>query len=73
MWMFVVVAILLVAVYLLIPSATSETPSPAGMSDFNFPDNSIGKPVTRLYGKARLYGNCIYAGGLRNEKIEVCQ
>jgi len=73
MWMFALVAILLIAVYLLTPSITEDTPSPAGLNDFNFPDNSIGKPVPRLYGYARLFGNCIHADGLRNEKIEVCQ
>ena len=71
--MFAIVLISLLATFLFAPSALQDTPLPAGMNDFNFPDNSSGKPVPRLYGKARLSGNCIYVGGLRSEEIEKCQ
>lgn len=73
MFLFWLTAILLVAVFLLMPSPTQEQPRAASLKDFNFPDNSIGKPVPRLYGAARLYGNCIWFGKLRSEKIEKCQ
>jgi len=72
MFLFALVAVLLIVAYLLTPSQTTDAPAPAGMADFNFPDNSIGKPVPRLYGYAMLKGNCIYVDGLRNEKIEIC-
>jgi hypothetical protein len=72
MFLFGFIAILLIAVYLFMPSPNTETPAAASLKDFNFPDNSIGKPVPRLYGMARLYGNCIYVGGLRTEEIKKC-
>ncbi len=73
MWLFLLVAVLLVAVFLFMPVQNEEQPAPASLKDFNYPDNSIGKPVARLYGFARLYGNCIWYGKLRSEKIEKCQ
>jgi len=73
MFLFAFVAVLLIAVYLLMPTPNQDTPAAASMKDFNFPDNSIGKPVPRLYGFARLFGNCIYVGKLRSKKIEKCQ
>ena len=68
--LFALVAAMLILTYLLAPTY-EDSRAPASMDDFQFPDNSIGKPVPRLYGAARLFGNCIYVGGLRNEPIEV--
>ena len=70
MTLILIIAVLLIAVYLLAPGP--QDTKAAGMEDFNFPDNSVGKPIPRLYGFAKVFGNCIYAGGLRSGDIEIC-
>jgi len=72
MFLFILTALLLVAVFLFMPTLNEEQPTPASLKDFNYPDNSIGKPVARLYGLARLYGNCIWYGNLASEPIKKC-
>jgi len=72
MWLYAIVAVFMVAAYLFAPSITNETPAPASLGEFNYPDNSSGKPIPRIYGTARVSGNCIYVGGLRSRKIEKC-
>lgn len=61
MWLFIIAAIALVAVFLLI-STMQQQPSAEPMTEIQAPDNSTGKAVPRLYGKARMYGNNIYYG-----------
>lgn len=73
MFLFLLVSVLLIATYLLIPSATEDVPQAASLHDFNFPDNSIGKPIPRLYGMGRLNGNIMWYGNLTAVKIEQCQ
>lgn len=71
MVLFILTAVLLIAMYLLTPGP--EAPEAASLKDFNVPDNNIGSPVPRLYGRARLFGNCIYYGNLTSRVIEVCR
>ena len=73
MFLFGLVALLLIAVYLFMPSANTEQTQPASLKDFDIPDNSIGKPVARVYGYVRLYGNCIWYGNLHSVPIQKCQ
>ncbi len=58
-WLFIIVAVALIAVFLFISSMSMQQDVEQN-TEINIPDNSIGKPVPRLYGKSRLYGNCLY-------------
>ena len=70
MFLFIIAAIALVAVFLLI-STMQDTPSAEPMTEMQAPDNSTGKVVPRLYGKARMYGNNIFYGNLSSIAIVV--
>ena len=59
--MFLITAVLSVVTYLLTPSP--DMGDPAAENDISIPENSNGKPIPRLYGYARLSGNCIWYGG----------
>ena len=70
MFLFIIVGIMLVATFLFISSLSTASYADA-MTDIQAPDNSSGKAIPRLYGKAYLYGNNIYYGGLSSIAIQV--
>ncbi len=60
--MFIISAIVSVAAYLLTPSATDDAVEASSEDSFKSPDNNNGRVIPRVYGYARLSGNCIYYG-----------
>ena len=70
MFLLVLVTIILAAVFLMISVMTPQQ-SAGPMTAIQAPDNSTGKAVPRLYGRALLYGNNIYYGGLSSYAIRV--
>lgn len=63
---------LIVVAFLFMFSTTPQSGASA-LSEITEPDNSIGKAVPRLYGKAMMVGNCLYYSTPRATKIEECQ
>ena len=61
----VVTVIAMIAVLLLAPPAPStQMMAPAGLNDFTFPDNSMGRYVPYLFGTTKLAGNLMWFGDL---------
>jgi hypothetical protein len=70
MWLLVIAVVLLVAMFLFMPTpAGPEAQSPSGLADFTSPDNSTSRVVPVIYGTVYLKGNCIYYSNLQNKPI----
>lgn len=63
------VAVLMVAVFLLMPTPKMNNAKAASLNDFDIPTNSNGRAVPELFGTAKLSGNVIWYGDLRSEEI----
>jgi len=70
--LFFLVAVLLIATYLLMPGPPNMNASPTSLEDFQVPDNSSFKVVPRVYGTVYLKGNYIYYGNLNSSAIKQC-
>ena len=71
MFFFLALAIVMAAVFLLMPTPTPNIPNSSGLHNFDYPTNSNGRAVPELFGTAKLSGNVIWCGDLRSKKIEV--
>ena len=69
MFFFLALAIVMAAVFLLMP--TPNMPNSSGLNNFDYPTNSNGRAIPELFGTAKLSGNVIWCGDLRSKKIEV--
>ncbi len=63
MFLFLLVAMVLVVAFLFIMMNTNQ-PDAVANTEIQAPDNSTGKAIPRLYGISKMYGNNIYYGGL---------
>jgi len=70
--LFLLIAVLLIAVYLLMPTPQDQAPEKAGLDDFTFPDNSNWRAIPVLYGTMWLHGNVLEYCCLKTRKIEAC-
>jgi len=72
-WILVFAAVLLVVVYLFMPTlpVTQQGNTASGLEEFSYPDNSSMRVVPRAYGTVYLKGNCIYYAGLRSSAIMI--
>jgi hypothetical protein len=70
-YLFIFIAVLLIAVYLLTPIPKSGM-NPTNLNDFQVPDNSSSKVVPMVYGTAYLKGNCIFYGNLNSIAMTKC-
>lgn len=61
---------LLVATFIMF-SGLPQQSSATAITEIQAPDNSAGKAIPRLYGKARLNGNNIFYGNLEAVEIVV--
>lgn len=68
---FFVLAIVMAAVFLLMPTPTPNMSNSSGLNNFDYPTNSNGRAIPELFGTAKLSGNVIWCGDLRSKKIEV--
>jgi len=66
---FLFVAAVLIVTFIFAPIPSQPTMQPAGLDEFQIPDNSTYKVVPRVYGTAYLKGNCIYYGNLNTTRI----
>ena len=71
MFFFLALAIVMAAVFLLMPTPTTNMPNSSGLNNFDYPTNSNGRAIPELFGTAKLSGNVIWCGDLRSKKIEV--
>lgn len=69
MFFFLALAIVMAAVFLLMPTPNMSNSS--GLNNFDYPTNSNGRAIPELFGTAKLSGNVIWCGDLRSKKIEV--
>lgn len=68
---FFVLAIVMAAVFLLMPTPTPNMSNSSALNNFDYPTNSNGRAIPELFGTAKLSGNVIWCGDLRSKKIEV--
>ena len=71
MFFFLALAIVMAAVFLLMPTPTPNMPTSSGLNIFDYSTNSNGRAIPELFGTAKLSGNVIWCGDLRSKKIEV--
>ena len=71
MFFFLALAIVMAAVFLLMPTPTPNMSNSSGLNNFDYPTNSNGRAIPELFGTAKLSGNVIWCGELRSKKIEV--
>ena len=71
MFFFLALAIVMAAVFLLMPTPTPNMSNSSGLNNFDYPTNSNGRAIPELFGTAKLSGNVIWCGDLRSKKIEV--
>ena len=71
MFFFLALAIVMAAVFLLMPTPTPNMPNSSGLFYFDYPTNSNGRARPELFGTDKLSGNVIWCGDLRSKKIEV--
>jgi amino acid permease len=70
--LFLFIAVLLIAVFLLMPTPQDQAAEAAGLDDFQFPDNSNWRAIPVLYGTMWLHGNVLEYCCLTRRKIEAC-
>ncbi len=70
--LFLLIAVLLIAVFLFMPGPQDQTPEAAGLNDFNFPTNSNLRAMPILYGTVWVAGNILEYCCLSTRKIEAC-
>ena len=71
MFFFLALAIVMAAVFLLMPTPTANMSNSSALNNFDYPTNSNGRAIPELFGTAKLSGNVIWCGDLRSKKIEV--
>ena len=71
MFFFLALAIVMAAVFLLMPTPTPNMSNSSGLNNFDYPTNSNGRAIPELFRTAKLSGNVIWCGDLRSTKIEV--
>ena len=71
MFFFLALAIVMAAVFLLMPTPTPNMSNSSGLNNFDYTTNSNGRAIPELFGTAKLSGNVIWCGDLRSKKIEV--
>ena len=71
MFFFLALAIVMAAVFLLMPTPTPNMSNSSGLNHFAYPTNSNGRAIPELFGTAKLSGNVIWCGDVRSKKIEV--
>ncbi|MCI6177845.1 MAG: hypothetical protein MR658_03325 [Campylobacter sp.] len=71
MFFFLALAIVMAAVFLLMPTPTPNMSNSSALNNFDYPTNSNGRAIPELFGTAKLSGNVIWCGDLRSKKIEV--
>ena len=71
MFFFLALAIVMAAVFLLMPTPTPNMSNSSALNNFDYPTNSNGRAIPELFGTAKLSSNVIWCGDLRSKKIEV--
>ena len=69
MWMFLLVAAILIATYLLLPAPPDEDIKKAGLDEFDYPTNNNERVIPVLYGCVWMHGNCLEYQNLVSKEI----
>lgn len=65
-----ITAVLLIAVYLLMPAPQMDNAKSNSLDNFNYPTNDNGRVVPEVFGTVEVFGNVMWYGDLRATKIE---
>ncbi len=70
MWLFGIVAVLMIAAYIFMPTPKMQNAKAAGLDEFSFPTNSNGRPVPEVFGTVEIHGNFLWYGDLSTQAIQ---
>lgn len=65
-----VVAVVLVATFLLAPTPSLSDSSQKALDSITTPTNTNGRIIPEVFGTAEINGNIFWCGGLESQKIE---
>jgi hypothetical protein len=71
MFFFFILAVVMVAVYILLPapSTDNQVPDKAGADEFTFPTNNNKRSIPMLFGTVWMVGNCLEICNFTSKEI----